>query len=472
MNTRRNQISRNLIAGGCLLALLGASLSAQDPTPSIDAAAGQLETITLKNGTSYRGLLQSKRGAEIEFVEIFRRPGMPMSATVRIISPGQVQQYVSVTAAERRVLAEHIYRLRHRVAIEAGDQQRVALVAAPASSPHAWEYAGTWFQLTSTADDESTRRCIVRIEQIFRAYRQLLPATIASQRPLRIVLYGSIDEYQTALRTLGVEIENLAFYASREHTIFAGAELASYAERLHSIRAAHRNTLSELEADADRFRTQLRAFSERLARQGFDREQIKEEMARRNAAWNRERRLLERQISETDRRNDAAFAELTDRMFRRLYHEAFHAYLAAYVVSDAAAPVDRWLNEGLAQIFEVGQLEGDTLRVDAPNPTALARLQADLASGDSLSLIELLSSAEQDFLAAHTRTATARHYAYAWGLAYYLTIEKQLLSRDSLATFLAPIEDTKLERFEKLVGKPLRQFEIEWRDAMLNLSPP
>ena len=38
-----------------------------------------------------------------------------------------------------------------------------------------------------------------------------------------------------------------------------------------------------------------------------------------------------------------------------------------------------WLNEGLAVIFEGGLLEGNTLRVDAPNPVALKKLKADLA---------------------------------------------------------------------------------------------
>ncbi|MBI2481122.1 MAG: DUF1570 domain-containing protein [Planctomycetia bacterium] len=472
MNLIRNYRLNSLLAGSCVVLVACCTASAQDAPTNLAATAVPLETVTLKDGTTYKGLLQSKVKDEIEFVEIFRRPGMPMSATVRVVDPDQVKQYVPLAADGRRVLEEHIHRLRHRVAIEAGNQARVAIVAAPANGPYAWEYSGPWFQLTSTADDESTRRCIVRIEQIYRAFRQLIPATVSTRRPLRIVLYGSIDEYQTALRTLGTEIENLAFYAAREHTIFAGAELTSYSQRLQSIRAAHQETLRDLDTEAERFRTQLKAYSEKLAKQGLGREQIKEEMARRNAAWNRERLLLERQVSETDRRNDVAFAEVTGRMFRRLYHEAFHAYLTDYVVTDRSAPVDRWLNEGLAMIFEVGQLDGDTLRIDAPNMVLLAQLQRDLASTNSLSLSELIVSTERDFLATHARFTTAPRYAYAWGLAYYLMFEKQLLSPESLATFRGPTDQLKVQRFETLTGKPLREFEVEWREAMLSLSSP
>ena len=471
MNAQKPDISRNLISTGVLVLLTGGTVQSQDAAPHMGAATLQLESLTLKDGTSYEGFLQSTASDEIEFVEIFRRPGMPMRATVRVGDRRWVKQDTPLSADGRRILEEHVHRLRHRVAIEAGDRERVAIIAAPASEPHAWDYAGPWFRLTSTADEESTRRCIVRIEQIFRAYRQLIPTTVTRPRPLRIVLYGSVDEYQTTLRTLGIEIENLAFYASREQTIFAGAELASYARRIQGIRAAHQATLRELDTEAERFRAQLKAFSEKLAREGFGREQIKEEMARRNAAWNRERLLLERQIGETDRRNDAAFAEVTDLMFRRLYHEAFHAYLADYVVRDRAVPVDRWLNEGLAQIFEVGQLDGDTLRIDAPNAVSLGQLQSDLTSTNSLALADVLVSSDREFLAAHTRTATARHYAYAWGLAYYLAIEKPLLTPESLASFCARGDRSEVERFEALVGTPLREFEIEWRAAMLKLAP-
>ena len=44
-------------------------------------------------------------------------------------------------------------------------------------------------------------------------------------------------------------------------------------------------------------------------------------------------------------------------MFRRLAHEAFHAYLETYVYPRQAYDVPRWLNEGLAQTFEAGLLE-------------------------------------------------------------------------------------------------------------------
>ena len=44
-------------------------------------------------------------------------------------------------------------------------------------------------------------------------------------------------------------------------------------------------------------------------------------------------------------------------MFRRLYHEAFHAYLDNYVYESPGYEIPTWLNEGLAQVFAAGLLE-------------------------------------------------------------------------------------------------------------------
>ena len=92
----------------------------------------------------------------------------------------------------------------------------------------------------------------------------------------------------------------------------------------------------------------------------------------------------------------------------RLYHEAFHAYLRNSVYPRQQYDVPPWLNEGLAVIFEGGLLEGNTLRVDAPNPAALKKLKADLAGPAPLELDSLLSAGEGQFLLTGRRAAGRR----------------------------------------------------------------
>ena len=99
--------------------------------------------------------------------------------------------------------------------------------------------------------------------------------------------------------------------------------------------------------------------------------------------------------------------EVAGRMFTRLAHEAFHAYLETYVYPRQVYDVPRWLNEGLAQTFEVGLLESDSLRIDTPNAVALAQLQSDLRSARPLELSELLGAGSNTFLSAHTSAGEA-----------------------------------------------------------------
>ncbi len=158
-------------------------------------------------------------------------------------------------------------------------------------------------------------------------------------------------------------------------------------------------------------------------------------------------------------------------MFNRLNHESFHAYLENLVYPHALYDVPRWLNEGLAQTFEGGQLEADMLRVDAPDPKRLAQLQSDLGGERPLALEELLTADAKEFLSAHRgNTADAsRLYLYCWGLAYYLTFEQPLLGTRQLERYvdLAAADKPEVERFEQLVGMPLKEFEPRWRAAML-----
>jgi Skp family chaperone for outer membrane proteins len=433
----------------------------------IESVDWQFEQLILKDGREYLGLVQSIRDAEIEFAEIFRRPGRPMSAIVRVIDPRDVKKLQRLPPEERELMLDRFRQFKQRAKIEAGSMERISLTTASREGRKVKVYQGHWFSMTSTADEEATRRCIARIEQVFRAYRQLLPPRISGQQELRIVLYGSVDEYHTALRSKGLTLANLAFYSLRRNVIFAGAELSSYTRELQKIRKVHAAELRAADRDHDRFRQRLDTYSKKLSAKGFTSEQITDEMTLRNAAWKKEHAHLQNRIKETNRRNDAKFNEVTDRMFRRLYHEAFHAYLHSYVFPVGEYAVDRWLNEGLAQIFESGQLDADTLRIDAPPTKTLRALQRNLLGDNPLSLADLLTADDQDFLATHTNGASERHYLYAWGLAYYLTFRKGWLRSDQLESYLAKPKVPRIKRFEQLATMPLDQFEREWRQAIL-----
>jgi hypothetical protein len=458
----------------CALMLSPALSPAQPPPTATDE--WPLETIRLKDNRSLRGLVQSQREGEIEFIEIVRPPGKPMFGILHPFQQGEVESITMLPPPEHDTLSRRFEQFRHRAVIEAGRMESLELEAIERAEQKWLVYRGPWFTLESTADDETTRRCVVRIEQTFRAFRLLWPPRIYDTRNLRVVLLGSMDEYRTYLGTFGLEIENPAYFSLTQNQIVAGSDLSQYASELARVRAQNEATRQEYLDLGKELPARLSELAKELRARGYDRNEIRDELNARRAAWQTELKTMERKLAEINRRNDARFADVTAEMFRRLSHEAFHAYLENYVYPHERHDFPRWLNEGLAQIFEHAQLEAGALRVDAPPPDLLARLQAHLQQDESPLLAQFIRNEDEQFAPQHGRREVDRQYVYAWGLAYYLSFEHHLLRGDRLDDFVAPVEQRSnresLQRFEALTGAKLPEFEAQWRAAMLKLKPP
>lgn len=470
MPTYRESWPVALLLLGLLVAVITPAFAQDAPSP---AAAWPMESVKLKDGRTLQGLIQSQREGEIEFIEIVRPPGKPMFGVLHPLARQEVESITELPKPQRAALARRFQQFRHRAVVEAGRMESLSLASTQRDGQRWITYDGPWFSLESSADETTTRRCIVRIEQTFRAYRLILPPSLSAERGLRVRLYGSMDDYRTHLRKLGLEIANPAYFSSGQNEIAAGSDLSSYAAELAKATAHSEATRQEYQQLDRQLPDELRRLGEELQLAGFSQAEIKSELQARRAAWTNELRKLQQKLAEIQRRNEAKFSQVTEEMFRRLSHEAFHAYVENYVFSREQAELPRWLNEGLAQIFESGQLEADVLRVDAPSRGLLERLQADIHSKEPLEIRSLLSADARQFVKLHGSEATDRNYLYAWGLAWYLTFEYDLLREDRLATYVAgAAKGDGVKAFEQFVGKPVHKFEEEWRAAMLRLKPP
>jgi hypothetical protein len=441
-----------------------AESTSQDPT-----AEWKLETLELTDGTIYAGLIQAEHRHEIEFVEIRRPPGKPMFALVRPIDPKSVADRHRLDAADRSQLIERFQEFRKRARIEAGRMEDVTLRDESHDGARRWIYDGDWFTLESRADAALTRRCIVRIEQVFRAYRQLLPPRVQPPTALRILLFGSMDDYRAFVDQLGLKIETPGLFVSAQNLIVAGSDLELFARRLAQVRAENERVRRQYEAFKAEFPKRLEVVSKELQQKGFDAAEIEQELKLRTTVWQREHDTALSRLDRLEQQNDAKFAEVTRQMFARLYHEAFHAYAENFVFPQRHGGLPRWLNEGLAQVFESGQLDGDSLRVDAPDHDRLTRLQAELRSDQPLALIDVLNATENDFLTSHWNTASQRRYLYSWGLAYHLAFHQNLLTSRALETYVSNQDGYgPAARFTRVVNLPLDKFEHRWRQAMLD----
>ena len=447
-------------------------LHAQQPTVPSLSEDWQLETIRLQNDREYRGLVLSESPALVEFAAIMRRPGRAMFTVVIGVEPSQLVEVVRLQGAARRQLGARYERFKRRVPIMLGRMEELDLEVVQRDGVPQQRYAGAWFTLTSSANDEMTRRCIVRMEQMMLAFRQLLPPRVTQPAKFAVRLFGSSAEYRRFLADSKLVINNPAFYSPSQNLIAAGCDLTLYAERMdHSRKVNEAIRRQCLELDA-RLTQRKRELTTKYRQQGLTSEQIKSELEQQATRWFEQKRELLGKVKAADRRNHAMFNQVTDKMFRRLYHEAFHAYLENHLFPSQTYRVPRWLNEGLAQVFENGQLDGDVLRLDAPNAVRLAELQQDLASGQRPPIAAMLQAEETQFLARHGELRANASYRLSWGVVYYLLFAKDLLTNDRLSKFVAArsAEQSAMERFEELVEAPFADFSDDWAAYIRDLG--
>ncbi len=446
-------------------------VAAQRMTAPLGPADWPMEHVETHDGRRFEGLIESQDDYWVRMMRIFRPAGRPMHLVIQPLETRHIASIHRLEPERREQLRLRIHEFRHRAVIEAGRMDAVKLSLIERDGVHFHRYRGRWFDLESTADEPTTRRIIVRADQVFTAYRQLLPARVEPPRPLRLVILQSRDEYRVFLARLGLHFDNPACYLQEANLVVVGSDLGRHASTLSRIESRHKAIREELEQLEQALPERLAALGAQLREQGRPRNHVTRLLLI-------ERRKIENQIAEkqrelerSDRENAQTFRQIGRRLFARLYHEAFHAYLQNYVYPADRYDVPVWLDEGLAVLFSGGLLESDTLRIDAPNREALDRLRADLRGDAPLPLAALLEADHQAFLLVDNLAAAAQQkYVYAWGLAYYLAFEQRLLDDPALTAFVTPTGDASpIERFEELVEMPLAEFEGVWRAYMMKL---
>ncbi|HTU20848.1 MAG TPA: DUF1570 domain-containing protein [Gemmataceae bacterium] len=455
-----------LCAGFVLLA----SCSARAADSTLGGDDWKYDLVYLKNGKIYRGLVFERGGGKVRMWNIVRKPGRPTIFNGEVFSDLEIDHVVMLPNQDHEVLRRRFEALReeHRQApdpLKALQLDKVVIPGADKIKLHetpwrgdakvkALAYRSTHFELESNAARRIVLVAAGELEQVYAAYVRCLPPR-AKGRPTTILLPQSRDDYQALVRGQGRTLLNPAFFDPERNQIVCAFDWRHMSAELKSIHAEHVKLWAKTKACEEELRKAYRG-------------DVPDD-------WKAVLAEQRRRLQAADTRNQETFARAQRRLFQRLFHEAFHAYLLNFVYPPREGELPRWLNEGLAQIFETAVFEVGELRVGHADEERLRAVRHALNKNTLLPLADLLRSGAKQFQVAHDgdKQVSDRYYLASWALAFYLTFDRKLLGTPALNAYVRRLQrgTDPLEAFRELTGQSLKAFEHDFRHYLEHLHP-
>jgi hypothetical protein len=427
-------------------------LSFASPAPAADD--WKYDIVYLKNGRSMRGLVVERNDREVVFRAVVRKPGARTIVFHHVLGRAEVESLELLEDRERKVLETRLNALdRTGKGEELSTAQLEIKPITWGKDGKGWRHQAVLFTLESNAPEDTFRRAAYHLEQIYTAYTSFLPPRHESAEPTTVLLAVSQPDYQALLKARGRVLRNPAFYDERRNEVICGTELTRLSETLERTRQQIQQTLKDVKAKEAEL---AKVYGGKIP-----------------AALLKPLAEAKQEADKQLRRCDEAFQAETRQLFRTLYHEAFHAYLANFVYPSSEATVPLWLNEGLAQVFETAFVEAGELRVGHADKDRLARMQAALKKNEVLPLTELLRSGPKQFVVLHAgdEATSDRHYLAAWAVAFYLTFERKLLGTPAMDGYVKALRRgaDPVTAFAELTGQRLTDFEKDFHGYLPRL---
>ncbi len=453
-----------------LFLLLAARALAQAPLGV--GAAWPTDEVTLVNGAKFQGLIVEETVFGLTFQTVKRPPGRPTLTFTTFFAKKEIDKVKKLSDADRATLRARLADLDSNGVGERLRMDGLDLTAVEwfGQKNGAKRYEADQFVLLSAAPEEVTRRAAVRLEQIYTAFARFLPPRFEAARPTSVELAGDLDQYKRLLKASAGQVLNAAVYFPAENRILCGTDLRRLGDELHRTRLHHLQQL----AATDKYEKEIRELYKGS----------KPDLDRFLAIAKRERD----KVAAADRENERTFDGATRRLFAILYHEAFHSYAMTYVYPARSAAdvkagkgtgeLPRFLNEGLAQLFENPVIEAGELRVGHADADRLKRVQDWLAGKNPPGLVpltNLLKAGKETFLAAHAnqQESADRTYLTCWALAFHLMFERRLIGTAAFDEYLKAINTgaDPAKALAALVGQELPAYEKDWHDYLKKLGP-
>jgi hypothetical protein len=322
-------------------------------------------------------------------------------------------------------------------------------------SSEALSYKSSHFRVVSNAPREQLIATAIQLEQIYTAYAKFLPPRVQSAEPTTVLLPQNFADYQGLLKDQGKTFLNWAYYDAEHNQVVCPSELQQIGDDWGKKFQANKKEMDHLQNEL--------ADLKQLFKGNVPANLLKQ---------NRDQQDKIRQLNDQNRKT---CEQQLQKVFQPLYHEAFHAYLNNQLYPPADYQVPRWLNEGLAQIFETATVEAGELSVDRLDKDRLARAQTLLRKSEMIPLANLLKSEPKQFLAVHNsdQQTTDRYYVTSWAMASYLMFHRKVLNTKAFDTYLKSLHrgDDPVDAFRVLIDQPLKDFEKDFEQTVSRWKP-
>ena len=423
-----------------------------------------LDIICLKNGHSFQGLILQETEDTLHFREVVRLPGKPTHILDVVFFREEIARIDRISEENRQAWLKKLEKLDLRGEKEKQRLQGLKLDQRPsAQQKQSWHYKGSWFTLIADLSHEQlVRRVIVRLEDMFQSLHEYFARTRSPATALVIRIFRDPEDYQLALKERGVNIANPAVYLPECAEILVVTNWEHLTEEYNRLQAKHKAQLRDLE----HYEAQLRQHYH-----GQPPKAIMDKI-----------RSIRFYLQRLDRENEAILERQLQPLLRLCYHEAFHAYLDLYV-AERKKPIPRWLNEGLAQIFETAIVETGEIRIGHVDVERLKRAQELLRDGSFPRLSELLRSEPRHFQVNHRTDMymSDRYFLASWAFTYFLLFALHSEGKETTAA-LSPrgvmqlLDETSTsENISKVLevwtGRSLSALEHQFHDFLMRLRP-
>lgn len=416
----------------------------------------RFDVLVLKNGSRMEGVLVSESPAGIRFKVVLKRSSGPSQLLETEFTPEEIAHLERLSPSQRQETITLLARWTSAVSrqLEKERALRLSTLTDQDGKPAGHRTKTRWFTITSDINEEFLRQLTVRLEDLLTAAAAPFAAAESAQPAIHIAIFRRWEDYAAWQRRRRLRVLNPALYDPQRKELAAACDVDELFQQLERERQRTKGTLAQLDD-----------FDQKLRRHFAGGPPVEVLGRLREQRWQMLTALTE---------NEALLERQKAGFFVVLAHEAAHAFLDVAVLPHQTQTMPRWLNEGIAQLFENVVVEDGQAFWGRTDAERLRAAQQLLRRREWPGLSDVLRDDPTRFKVGHvTQTLQAdRHFLAAWALTHWLLVHRATpIAAVKRYAIVAGQEADKLTPFSTLVEMPIAAAEAAWLDWLERARP-